>query len=103
LLKDLCINPIVESIEGQSVALVVDAIIVGEVVGINGSIIMVCHLPNILINRAKILFYLSFPMIKRCDTIKEWRLAPDMVEHNLSHLTPRLLSLENGDHGSDTT
>jgi hypothetical protein len=42
-------------------------------------------------------------MIKRCDTIKEWRLAPDMVEHNLSHLTPRLLNLANGDHGSDTT
>jgi hypothetical protein len=40
-------------------------------------------------------------MIKRCDTIKEWRLAPDMVEHNLSHLTLRLLSLANGDYGFD--
>jgi hypothetical protein len=83
--------------------LVLDVVIIGEVVGINDSIIMVCHLPNVLMNRAKILLHLSFLMIKRYDTIKEWRLAPDMVEHNLSHLTPRLLSLVNGDHGSDTT
>jgi hypothetical protein len=64
---------------------------------------MMYHFPNLLINRAKILLHLSFLVIKRRDTIKEWRLAPNMVEHNLSHLTPRLLNLANGDHGSDTT
>jgi hypothetical protein len=83
--------------------LVVDAVIVGEVVGINNSIVITCHIPNLLINRAKILLHLSFSMIKRWDTIKEWRLASDMVEHNLCHLTPRLLSLTNGEHGSYTT
>jgi hypothetical protein len=42
-------------------------------------------------------------MIKERDAIKEWRLAINVIEHNLSHLAPRLLSLENDDHGSDTT
>jgi hypothetical protein len=42
-------------------------------------------------------------MIKGRDAIKEWRLVINMFEHNLSHLAPRLLSLETGDHGSDTT
>jgi hypothetical protein len=42
-------------------------------------------------------------MIKGRDAIKKWRLAINMIEHNLSHLAPRLLSLANGDHGFDTT
>jgi hypothetical protein len=42
-------------------------------------------------------------MIKERDAIKEWRLAINVIEHNLSHLAPRLLSLENDDHGSNTT
>jgi hypothetical protein len=42
-------------------------------------------------------------MIKGGNAIEEWRLAINMVEHNLSHLALRLLSLANGDHGSDTT
>jgi hypothetical protein len=82
--------------------LVFDVVIVGEVVRINDSIVMT-HIPNLLMNGVKILLYLSLLMIKRGDTIKEWRLAPNMVEYNLSHLTPRLLSLVNGDHSSDTT
>jgi hypothetical protein len=49
------------------------------------------------------LLHLSLPMIKRGNAIEEWRLAIDMIEHNLSHLAPRLLSLVNGDHDSDTT
>jgi hypothetical protein len=103
LLKYFIINGTIDCVKCRRVALFVDAVIGSEIFLIKNDVSFFGHIPNLLIYIASILLHLPFPMIKGRDAIKEWRLAINMIEHNLSHLAPRLLSLANGDHGSDTT
>jgi type II secretory pathway component PulJ len=50
LLKNLGINGIVDGVESHCIALLVGLVLVGEIVGINDSIVTLGHIPHLIID-----------------------------------------------------
>jgi hypothetical protein len=50
LLKHLGINGIVDGVESHCIALLVGLVLVGEIIGINDSIVTLVHIPHLIID-----------------------------------------------------